>query len=105
LGKIECIDGRRTVIMGWCYLTKQWECDKCGAGLGKKYSLVLEVDHPTDGETWDEYCKPCYKELGGMYWTGNWTGGSGLTKDSNIGRYPVVLDSKGNKVVVKEDML
>ena len=91
--------------MGWCYLTKQWECDKCGAGLGKKYSLVLEVDHPTDGETWDEYCKPCYKELGGMQWTGNWTGGSGLTKDSNIGRYPVVLDSKGNKVVVKEDML
>jgi hypothetical protein len=79
--------------MGYSYISKSHDCDMCGTRIHDPYQY--SVDNPTDGDTWDEYCKTCYTELGGMYWTGNWTGDN---------RNPIVLDNEGNKVV-RESMV
>jgi len=79
--------------MAYSYLSKSYHCDLCSTAIDS--SCEYSVDHPIDNDVYDEYCKRCYTELGGMYWTGDWTADK---------RNPIVLDNKGNKLV-KECML
>lgn len=69
--------------MGFDYIRRQYNCDCCSTIISS--SCEYSVDHPTDPEQYDEYCKACFTELGGKYWSGDWDkAGNRITLEAEV---------------------